>query len=75
MRVYQGPDTAERCETTFADTVAGWQRVTVPLGENWTRSADQPDGAPDDGLGLDEVWGYGFELPRAGRRAGRSPST
>ena len=29
----------------------------------WVRSADQPAGAPDDGLGLDEVWGYGFTLP------------
>ena len=24
---------------------------------------EQPAGAPDDGLGLDEVWGYGFTLP------------
>jgi beta-glucanase (GH16 family) len=71
VRLYQGPDTAERWQTTFADTVAGWQRVTVPLGDNWSRSADQPAGAPDDGLTLDEVWGYGFEFPRGGTASGK----
>ena len=70
VRLYQGPDTAERWETTFADTVPGWQRVTVPFGDNWTRSADQPADAPDDGLSLDEVWGYGFEFPRGGTASG-----
>ncbi len=62
VRVYQGPDTAERFEATFTDSTAGWQQVTIPIGA-FTRSADQPAGAPDDGLGLDEVWGYGFSLP------------
>ncbi|MDJ0497924.1 MAG: carbohydrate binding domain-containing protein, partial [Acidimicrobiia bacterium] len=62
VRVYQGPDTAERWETTFVDDTAGWQEVTVPLTD-FDRSADQPAGAPDDGLDLDEVWGYGFDLP------------
>ncbi|KAB7745655.1 family 16 glycosylhydrolase [Nostocoides sp. F2B08] len=71
VRVYQGPDTAERWETSFTDTVAGWQRVTVPLDDSWSRSADQPEGAPNDGLSLDEVWGYGFELPNAGTASGR----
>ncbi len=61
VRVYQGPDTAERFEASFTDNVAGWQLVTVPIA-NFSRSADQPIGAPDDGLGLGEVWGYGFEL-------------
>ena len=70
VRLYQGPDTAERWQTTFADTVAGWQQVTVPLGDNWSRSSDQPVGAPDDGLSLDEVWGYGFEFPRGGTASG-----
>lgn len=71
VRVYQGPDTAERWETSFTDTVAGWQRVTVPLDDSWNRSADQPDGAPNDGLSLDEVWGYGFVLPEGGTASGR----
>ena len=71
MRVYQGPDTAERWETSFQDTVAGWQRVTVPLDDSWSRSDDQPAGAPDDGLSLDEVWGYGFAFPDGGTASGR----
>jgi hypothetical protein len=32
--------------------------------DEFTRSAEQPAGAPDDGLGLDEVWGYGFAMPK-----------
>jgi hypothetical protein len=35
-----------------------------------TRSATQPAGAPDDGLTLTEVWGYGFRLPDPGTWAG-----
>jgi hypothetical protein len=62
VRVYQGPDTAERFEASFVDDVAGWRQVTIPFTD-FTRSADQPAGAPDDGLGLNEVWGYGFSLP------------
>ncbi len=31
VRLYQGPDTAERWETTFADTVGGLAAVTVPV--------------------------------------------
>jgi hypothetical protein len=62
VRVYQGPDTAERFETTFTDDVAGWTQVTIPLTD-FVRSTDQPAGAPDDGLNLNEVWGYGFNLP------------
>jgi len=62
LRVYQGPDTAERWEASFADDADGWQLVTIPRTD-FVRSAVQPAGAPDDGLGLDEVWGYGFDLP------------
>ena len=62
VRVYQGPDTAERFETSFADDFVGWQQVMIPLTD-FTRSADQPAGAPNDGLGLNEVWGYGFATP------------
>ncbi len=64
VRVYQGPDTAERFETTFTDSVAGWQQVSIPITD-FARSADQPAGAPDDGLTLSDVWGYGFDLPYA----------
>src|SRR5262249_20245459 len=33
-------------------------------------SREQPEGAPADGLGLKEVWGYGFRLPETGATAG-----
>jgi beta-glucanase (GH16 family) len=69
VRVYQGPDTAERFESTFTDDFSGWQEVFVPF-DGFTRSAEQPTGAPDDGLSLTEVWGYGFKLPDAGTTTG-----
>jgi beta-glucanase (GH16 family) len=69
VRVYQGPDTAEKWEASFTDDFTGWQQVIIPFTA-LTRSADQPAGAPDDGLNLDEVWGYGFELPRGGTPSG-----
>ncbi|MCA9955291.1 MAG: family 16 glycosylhydrolase, partial [Anaerolineales bacterium] len=62
VRVYQGPDTAERFEATFVDDFTGWQEITVPFTA-FSRSAEQPAGAPDDGLTLSDVWGYGFKLP------------
>lgn len=65
IRVYQGPDTAERFEATFTDNFEGWQQIEVPFTA-FARSADQPAGAPDDGLTLSEVWGYGFTLPSGG---------
>ena len=69
VRVYQGPDTAERFETSFVDSSSGWQQVVVPF-DSFVRSSAQPTGAPDDGLGLTEVWGYGFDLPDAGSSVG-----
>lgn len=62
VRLYQGPDTAERFEAQFTDNFSGWQRITLPFGE-FKRSTDQPKGAPKDGLTLSSVWGYGFQLP------------
>ncbi len=70
VRVYQGPDTAERFEASFVDSAAGWQQVQIPFGD-FARSADQPAGAPNDGLGLSDVWGYGFELPYASEGTSR----
>jgi beta-glucanase (GH16 family) len=69
VRVYQGPDTAERWEATFADNFEGWQQVVIPFTA-LTRSADQPASAPDDGLNLNDVWGYGFVLPEGGTTPG-----
>ena len=65
IRVFQAPDTAERFETTFIDDEAGWRQVTVPFAD-LTRSADQPAGAPRDGLTLTDVQGYAFEFAGSG---------
>jgi beta-glucanase (GH16 family) len=62
VRLYQAGDTAERFEATFTDNFLGWQRVSVPFSA-FVRSTDQPAGAPNDGLTLSSVWGYGFKLP------------
>jgi beta-glucanase (GH16 family) len=62
VRVYQAADTAERFEATFTDDFAGWRKVLIPFS-SFVRSAEQPAGAPNDGLTLTEVWGYGFALP------------
>ena len=69
VRVYQGPDTAERWEASFADNFSGWQQVVIPFSA-FTRSAVQPAGAPDDGLGLSDVWGYSFVLSEGGTTNG-----
>jgi beta-glucanase (GH16 family) len=69
VRVYQGPDTAERFETSFIDDTPGWKEVSLPFS-GFTRSAWQPKGAPDDGLTLSQVWGYGLVLPPAGLTSG-----
>jgi beta-glucanase (GH16 family) len=62
VRVYQGVDTAERFTATFTDNASGWRRVTVPF-TSFARSAEQPAGAPNDGLTLTSVWGYGLKAP------------
>ncbi|MEM8529349.1 MAG: carbohydrate binding domain-containing protein [Chloroflexota bacterium] len=66
VRVYQGPDTAERFEATFVDVFSGWQQITIPF-DTFSRSMEQPDSAPDDGLTLTDIWGYRFELPASYR--------
>jgi beta-glucanase (GH16 family) len=62
VRVYQAADTAERFEASFVDDFTGWQKISLPFSD-FMRSADQPVGAPDDGLTLTDVWGYGFIMP------------
>ena len=69
IRVFGAPDTAERFEASFVDDTVGWRRVTVPFS-SFQRSARQPHGAPDDGFGRAQVWGYGFVLPEGGTRSG-----
>jgi beta-glucanase (GH16 family) len=65
IRVYAAPDTAERFEASFSDNATGWQEVELPW-DSFVRSAAQPHDAPNDGLTLSEVWGYGFRLPGRG---------
>lgn len=62
VRVYQAPESAEHFQTTFIDDKSGWQLIYLPFSD-FTRSIIQPDGAPNDGLGLNEVWGYNISLP------------
>jgi len=62
VRVYQTPNTSEHFEATFVDDFTGWQLVSLPFAD-FVRSPDQPEGAPDDGLNLTEMWGYRFEFP------------
>ena len=62
VRVYQAPNTSERFEASFVDDFSGWRQVSVPFS-SFTRSAQQPAGAPNDGFGLNDVWGYGVTLP------------
>jgi beta-glucosidase len=62
VRVYQAPVIpieSECFEYTFVDDFAGWKEIAIPFTD-FVRSADQPEGAPDDGLTLKEVWGYRF---------------
>jgi beta-glucanase (GH16 family) len=62
VRVYQAADTAERFEATFVDDFTGWRKIRLSF-THFVRGADQPVGAPNDGLALTEVWGYDFILP------------
>ncbi|RME12327.1 MAG: glycosyl hydrolase family protein [Ardenticatenia bacterium] len=63
IRVYGAADTAERFEAHFVDDTPGWRRVVIPFSQ-FTRSATQPAGAPNDGLTLSAVSGYGLRMPQ-----------
>ena len=64
-RTDMSTDTSERFEYRFVDDFSGWRRINIAF-DDFFRSTDfQPVGAPDDGLNLNEVWGYGFILPPA----------
>lgn len=56
-------DSAERWFYRITDDYAGWKQFTIPFSDFQRRSDWQPDGAPDDGLGLDAVSGYAFGFP------------
>lgn len=63
-RVPDNPaDTAERFFFNITDDYTGWQQFTIPFAQFQRRTDFQPLGAPDDGLGLNPVWGYAFDFP------------
>jgi beta-glucanase (GH16 family) len=66
VRVYQAADTAERFEATFVDNFTGWRKITLPFSADFVRSADQPAGAPNDGLTFNR--GLGLRRYPARRR-------
>ncbi len=51
-------DTSERFEYRFTDDTSGWKHFTLPWSSFSRRSDWQPDGAPNDGLSLSQVWGF-----------------
>jgi hypothetical protein len=65
VRVYQGPDIAQRFETSFVDNSSDWKLVTLPFSD-FTSSASQPVGAASNAHPLlTHVRGYGFGFPTA----------
>lgn len=56
-------DTAERWSYRFRDDYSGWRHYTIPFEEFRRKPDSQPLNAPDDGLGLTEIWGYAFNFP------------
>ena len=55
-------DTSERYEYRFTDDASGWKHFTLPWSSFSRRSDWQPDGAPNDGLGLSQVWGFNVSV-------------
>ncbi|MCB9455649.1 MAG: hypothetical protein H6671_06650 [Anaerolineaceae bacterium] len=47
-------------------TTPGWRQFTIPFDLFQRRTDFQPSGAPNDGLGLDQVSGYAFGFPGCG---------
>lgn len=57
-------DTAERYIYWMLDDFEGWHEVTIPFAFFQRRDDWQPAGAPDDGFGLNEIYGYAIGLPQ-----------
>jgi endo-1,4-beta-D-glucanase Y len=53
-------DTSERFEYRVVDNASGWRRFSVPWASFQRRGDWQPDGAPNDGFTLTQVWGFNF---------------
>ncbi|NJN16318.1 MAG: family 16 glycosylhydrolase [Oscillochloris sp.] len=66
VRVYAERDTAERFSASVKDDFRGWQKVNVPFSA-FKRAKQQPSGAPNDGLTLNQIWGYDLKVPSGSR--------
>ncbi len=63
VRVYQGPDVAQRFESSFVDDSSAWKMVTLPFAD-FVSSASQPAGAASNTQPLmTNTRGYSFEFP------------
>lgn len=54
---------AERFSYRFVDDSRDWRYIEIPFRAFERNTTAQPLGAPDDGLSLDAVTGYGIALP------------
>jgi beta-glucanase (GH16 family) len=61
VRMYGAQDTSERFTSRVKDNFSGWKEVKLPFSA-FSRSATQPDKAPNDGLNR-QIWGYRFSFP------------
>ena len=55
-------DTSERFVYLFTDNWTGWRHFTLPWSSFTRRSDWQPAGAPNDGFGRTQVWGFNFSV-------------
>ena len=57
-------DDAERYVADFKDSFSGWKKITIRFAD--MRRKEIGNGAPDDGLGLDHVHGWGLGATNTG---------
>jgi endoglucanase len=55
-------DTSERFVYLFTDNWLGWRHFSLPWSSFSRRSDWQPAGAPNDGFGRSQVWGFNFSV-------------
>ena len=55
-------DTSERFVYLFTDNWTGWKHFSLPWSSFSRRTDWQPAGAPNDGFGRSQVWGFNFSI-------------
>ncbi len=55
-------DTSERFVYLFSDRWSGWTHLVIPWSSFSRRTDWQPAGAPNDGFGRSQVWGFNFSV-------------